>query len=430
MPKPETVIQEHADIDERIYQVRLDSGLSVAVLPRPGFTKAYATYATHYGSIDNAFKVPGTDRTVSVPDGIAHFLEHKMFEKEGGGDAFDDFSRYGASSNAYTDYVSTTFLFSTTSHLQENMDILLDFVQRPYFTEENVAKEKGIIEQEIRMYLDMPGDRLHSNLMKALYHHNSVRLDVTGSVESIRTIRPEDLYLCHRTFYHPSNMHVFVTGDVDAERVIAQVAEAQASREAQPQPPIEREYPHEPAEVRESRVEYRMPVAAPLFMMGFKDEPNHLKGRELLRREIVAAFMWNVLVGRSSSFFARLYEQGLINNRFQAHYTAGLTYGFSVLGSETPDPERLEAELRDTLDKLPISQQDLERQQRRELGEYVGLFQNLEELAYVHNHLVFRGSSLFDIPDLIGSIRVEDMEEFRARQLSPSQTAVSVIFPE
>ncbi len=427
--EPETVIQEHADIDERIYHVRLDSGLSVAVLPRPGFTKTYATYATHYGSIDNAFKVPGTNQSVTVPDGIAHFLEHKMFEKEGGGDVFDDFGRYGASSNAYTDYVSTTFLFSTTSYLHENLDILLDFVQRPYFTEENVAKEKGIIEQEIRMYLDMPGDRLHSNLMKALYHRNPVRLDVTGSVESIRTIRPEDLYVCYRTFYHPSNMHVFVTGDVDADRVIDQVAEAQARRAAQPQQPIERLYPPEPLDVRESRVEHRMQVAAPLFMMGFKDEPNHFTGQELLRREIVGALMWNGLVGRSSAFFAQLYEQGLINNRFQAHYTAGLTYGFSVLGGETPEPERLEAVLRDALGTLPISRQDLERQKRRELGEYVGLFQSIEELAYVHNHLVFRGSSLFDIPDLIRSIRIEDLEEFRARHMSPSQTAVSVIVP-
>ncbi len=426
--KSETLADE--TIGERVHQLRLASGLSVAVLPLRGFTKTYATYATHYGSIDNAFKIPNEHRAVAVPDGIAHFLEHKMFEKRDGGDVFDDFGRYGASANAYTDYTSTTFLFSTTENVSDNLEILLDFLQQPYFTDENVAKEKGIIEQEIRMYWDMPGDRLHSNLMQALYQKNPVRIDVAGSVDSIRTITPDDLYLCHRTFYHPSNMQVFVTGGVDVDRVLDQIVNNQANRQETPQAPIERIYPDEPEGVHLPRVEYEMSVAAPLLLMGYKDTTTRWSGRDLLRRELIANLMWNTLVGRSSELFSRLYQMGLINNRFQAHYSCGLTFGFSGLGGETPDPERLEAELIDGLDKMPLTQRELERQKRRELGEYVSLFQNLEELAYVYNHFAFRGTNLFDIPEVLGSIRLEDVEQFRKTHLNPKERAVSVILPK
>lgn len=423
----ETLVQE--SIDERIVRIELPSGLSIAVLPRPGFTKTYATFATHYGSIDNAFEIPGENRAVEVPDGIAHFLEHKMFEKADGGDVFDDFGRYGASSNAYTDYTSTTFLFSTTSHVTENLEILLDFVQRPYFTKENVEKEKGIIEQEIRMYLDMPGDRLHSNLMRALYQENPVRIDVAGSVEAIRTITPENLYLCHSTFYHPSNMQVFVTGGVDPDRIIDQIVKNQAAKSQHRQAPIARIYPEEPPAVKTDRITHRMPVAAPLFLMGYKDLAVGLSGKDLLRREITASLMWNGLLGRSSSLFAKLYAEGLINNRFQAHYSGGLTFGFSALGGETPDPERLEGILVESLDKMPLTTSDLERQKRRELGEYISLFQNLEEMAYVYNHFRFWGSEVFDIPEVIRSIRIEDVEAFRKSHLASPQRAVSLVLP-
>ncbi len=424
----EVLVQE--SLDERIHRLVLASGLRVSVLPRPGFTKTYATFATHYGSIDNAFQVPQENRAVEVPDGIAHFLEHKMFEKADGGDVFDDFGRYGASSNAYTDYTSTTFLFSTTQHVSENLEILLDFLHQPYFTEDNVTKEKGIIEQEIRMYLDMPGDRLHSNLMSALYQKNPVRIDVAGSVESIRTITPEDLYLCHRTFYHPSNMQVFVTGGVDAERILDQIVENQAKKPQNGQAPIERIYPSEPPGIHQARIEKSMPVAAPLWLMGYKDEQTGLSGRALLRQEMVANLMWNALVGRGSELFSRLYEHGLINDRFQAHYSCGLTFGFSAVGGETPDPKRLEAELVEALDKMPLTVGDLERLKRRELGDYVSLFQNLEEMAYVYNHLTFRGTNLFDVPEVIESIRIEDVEDFRKRHLRETARAVSLITPQ
>ncbi|MDA8194376.1 MAG: pitrilysin family protein [Thermaerobacter sp.] len=420
---------ERPELGEKSYRHRLESGLDVVVIPRPGFKKTFATFATRYGSIDNHFRVPGSDLEMKVPDGIAHFLEHKMFEKQDGGDVFDDFARLGASSNAYTDYTSTTFLFSTTSEVSANLEVLLDFVQRPYFTEDNVEKEKGIIEQEIRMYLDMPGDRLHSNLMRALYHYHPARIDIAGTVESIRAITPDDLYRCHNTFYHPGNMLVLVIGDVDPQAVADQVVHNQQNKQFLRQGDIVRIYPPEPEVVKERRVEQPMPVAAPLFMMGYKDHAAGMTGPAWLRHEIVLGLMWSMLLGRSSALFTDLYQAGLINDRFSARYSGTDTFGFSNLGGETPDPKRLEAVLTERLAQEPLTEEALERLKKREMGDFLGLFQNPEDLAYAFNHFYFRGIDLYSYVDVVASVRLRDIEEARARHLVEDSRALSLIVP-
>ena len=419
----------NVQIGETLYTGRLASGLTIAVVPRPGMKKVFGTFATHYGSIDNTFVVPGASKVTDVPDGIAHFLEHKMFEKEDGGDVFNDFAALGASSNAYTDYTSTTFLFSTTGHVSENLEILLDFVQRPYFTPENVEKEKGIIEQEIRMYLDMPGDRLHSNLMEALYVHHPVRLDIAGSVESIRTITPDMLYECYRTFYHPSNMVVFVTGDVDPEAIFAQVQKNQETKGFENQTEITRIVPEEPIGVKKPRVEQRMAVAAPLFMMGFKDNAVGETGPALLKREIVMGLMWQMLLGKSSATYAELYRQGLINDRFQARYSGGITYGMSALGGETMEPDRLQKTLEARLPQADMVSEDLERLKKKEMGEIIGLFQSPEDLGYVFNTMHFRKIDLLSYLDILASVTIHDVEQARDGHLGKSARSVSLILP-
>src|SRR5690606_2982267 len=209
-------------LEERVVFTRLPSGLEVFVMPRPGFQKRYAVFSARYGSIDNRFRRPGTGQELEVPDGIAHFLEHQLFEDEEG-HVFNSFAALGASVNAYTSHTMTRYPFSTTDNFEAALDRLLDFVQAPHFTPEGVQKEIGIIEQEIRMYQDQPRHRLGMNLLEALYHAHPVRIDIAGTVESIRRIDPETLYACYDTFYHPSNMAVFVVGDVDPEVVLAQV---------------------------------------------------------------------------------------------------------------------------------------------------------------------------------------------------------------
>ncbi|MBX5467031.1 MAG: insulinase family protein [Firmicutes bacterium] len=414
-------------LQEVLVQQTLESGLVVTVIPRPGFKKAYATFTTHYGSIDNHFQPPG-EEPVTVPDGIAHFLEHKMFEKPEGGDVFDDFAALGASANAYTDYTTTTYLFATTQHFYEALTILLDFVQRPYFTPENVEKEKGIIEQEIRMYLDMPQDRLHSHLMRALYQRHPARIDIAGTVESIRTITPEALYRCYGTFYHPSNMMLLVIGDVDPEAVVEAVRANQAAKGYVRQGAIARWFPEEPEAVAAPRVEHRMAVARPLLLVGYKDRPDR-PGWPPLTREVAAGLALGMLVGPSSALYERLYREGLINDRFAARYSHEATFAFAALGGETPDPDRLEAILVEELPRAPLTAADLERIKRKELGGYVALFQNPEELAYWVNHLYFRGIDCFRYPDVLQAVTLEQVEAVRRELLDPAHCAVSVIRP-
>ncbi len=407
----------------------LDSGLEIVVLPKPGLKKTYATYATHYGSIDSHFTRPDTGEKVDVPDGIAHFLEHKMYEKPEGRDVFERFAELGAYTNAYTEYTSTTFLFSATSEIEACLDTLMRLVEEPHFTPENVEKEKGIIEQEIRMYLDMPGDRVRSNLMHALYQKNPVRLDIAGSVESIRTITPDNLYVCYNTFYHPSNMVMFVAGDVETARIIDYVANVEKARHLKPSGRIGRIFPEEPHDVAQKRIEQVMPVSAPLWLMGYKDQKVGFTGVDLLRHDMIRGMMWSLLLGPASKLYNDLYQSGLISERFYAHYTSAATYGLSMLGGETPDPAKLEAVLLERLPHEPFKREDLERLQKKEIGEFVSLFENLEDLAYAFNAFHFRGIDLALIPELLHQITVDDLEKARQEHLKESTRAVSVILP-
>ena len=416
-------------IQETLVTEELPSGLRVSVIPRPGQRRTYATFATYYGSIDSHFRLPDSGHTVDVPDGIAHFLEHKLFEKPDG-DVMSDFSRLGASTNAYTEYLTTTYLFSTTQHQDQCLQILLDFVQEPYFTAENVEKEKGIIEQEIRMYLDMPGDRLHSNLMRALYVGHPVRLDIAGSVDTIRQITPEELYQCYRTFYHPSNMWVFVDGDVDPDRVIAAVSDNQARRDYKRQPPIPRILPEEPAAINQERIAQRMPVALPMLAIGYKDPVADLRGPALARRELVTDLMWSLAIGRSSPLFFELYESGLINDRFGAQYEAAPTYAYSVLSGETRDPDALLERIERGLHNLHFDEEALERHKRRNRGQYLALFNNPGQLAYAYNSFHVRRLELFHYLDELDGITLDAIEERFHQHVRADRRALSLIEPE
>ena len=416
-------------IQETLVTEELPSGLRVSVIPRRGQRRTYATFATYYGSIDSHFRLPESGQTVDVPDGIAHFLEHKLFEKPDG-DVMSDFSRLGASTNAYTEYLTTTYLFSTTEHREKCLEILLNFVQDPYFTPENVEKEKGIIEQEIRMYLDMPGDRLHSNLMRALYVRHPVRLDIAGSVESIRQITPEELYQCYRTFYHPSNMWVFVDGDVDPDRVIAAVFENQAGRDYKRQPPIPRILPEEPPTIHQERIAQRMPVALPMLAIGYKDPVENLSGPALARRELVTDLMWSLAIGRSSALFFELYEAGLINDRFGAQFEAAPSYAYSVLSGETRDPDALLERIERGLQKVHFDEKALERHKRRHRGQYLALFNNPGQLAYAYNSFYVRQVDLFHYLEDLDGITLAAIEERFHEHVRADRRALSLIEPE
>ena len=221
---------EFKQLQEELYHEKLENGLEVYILPKKGFNKTFATFTTKYGSIDNHFVPLGSEEYIKVPDGIAHFLEHKLFEKEDG-DVFQQFSKQGASANAFTSFTRTAYLFSSTSNVELNLDTLMDFVQEPYFSEKTVEKEKGIIGQEITMYDDNPDWRLYYGVIQNLYENHPVRIDIAGTVESISHINKDLLYECYGTFYHPSNMLLFVVGPVNVEQTMKQIKDNQNKKQ-------------------------------------------------------------------------------------------------------------------------------------------------------------------------------------------------------
>ena len=293
-------------VKETVYRETMPNGLEVFVLPKPGFQKTYAAFSTRYGSVDNWFSAGG-EPFVRVPDGIAHFLEHKMFE-EPTGDIFATFATQGASANAFTSFDRTVYLFSATEQIPANLATLLDFVQHPHFTDENVEKEKGIIEQEINMYKDNPDWRVYFGLIDALYHKHPVHIDIAGTVESIRQIDKETLYRCYETFYHPSNMMLFVAGGVDAAETMKLVRDNQAAKSFGPARDIARKFEPEPADVKKPRVLIDLPVSLPKCMIGFKEAAMPQDEQALLRRETTTKLMLETLFGPSSELYQSLYD--------------------------------------------------------------------------------------------------------------------------
>lgn len=418
-------------LQEELHIGRLSSGLNVFVLPRPGFEKKYASFATHYGSVDNCFIPPGGQK-VCVPDGIAHFLEHTLFEKENG-NASDWFSELGASSNAYTSYLLTTYLFSCTNQFEACLDTLLNFVLEPYFSNANIEKERGIIEQELLMYDDMPDRRLILALLQALYHEHPVRIDIGGTVESIHEVTADLLEACYKTFYHPENMSLVVLGDVEPKRVIEQAAENVGKRGFAPRGDIERIFPNEPEVVREQRIELEMTASRPRLAIGYKELPKAPAGREQLRERLLMGLVLRSLFGRSSPLYSALYEDGLIDDSFYSFYESSPTYGHTLIGGETDDPdqllERLQSSIAEQVER-GIDGEEFERLRRAYMGRFLDNFNSLEQVAasFLSHHV--RGTSLFDSFELLASLTVDEANDRLRKHFGTEHFSVAVLRPK
>ena len=418
----------YPQVQETLYREVLDNGLEVIVLPKKGFNKTYATFSTKYGSIDNNFAVGG-EQPVKVPDGIAHFLEHKMFE-EPTGDIFAKFASQGASANAYTTFDRTVYLFSATEQINANIETLIDFVQNPYFTDANVNKEKGIIEQEINMYKDNADWRVYFGLIDALYHNHPVHIDIAGTVESIYQIDKETLYKCYETFYHPSNMLLFVVGGVDAEEVFRLVKANQSAKTFKPQGHISRYFEDEPITVKQERRVVQLPVSLPKCMIGFKEKEVGLTGDDLLRREVTTKLMLEAIIGPSSPLYQKLYEQSLISDSFGHEYNTSTGYCFSVIGGDTPDPAQLTAELRTALEALlreGISSESFERAKRKKIGGYLRMLNSPEAIAGEFTRYSFRDSDMFDVLAYYENCTLEEVNERLRAHFDFNQQSVSIV---
>jgi len=418
---------EYDKIDEVIYKYRHDSGLNAFIIPKKGYSKKYAVFATRYGSINNEFIDPYSGNNIKMPEGVAHFLEHKLFDQKEGS-IMDKFSKLGSSPNAYTSFNKTVYLFSCTGKFSENLELLLSFVQNPYFTETSVEKEKDIIKQEINMYRDNPGWRSFFNLLESLYTENPVRKDIVGNLESIEEIDKDMLYKCYNIFYHPSNMVILVVGDVDAEDVFKQINSSITTKYKNPE--IKRIFPTESCEINKEYSEEKMPVAIPLFQIGFKDDANNLKRDELLMREVLIKILLEILTGRSSQLYNQLYEEGLINSTFEFDYTGEENYAYSVIGGESKDPDRVREKMFDTIDymlKNGVAKEVFERVKKAMYGRTIRWFNSLEKISEVFISSYFKNINLFDYFDIYDKINLEYLSSIMKEHFRLDRFAMSVI---
>ncbi|KEZ50153.1 EF-P 5-aminopentanol modification-associated protein YfmH [Metabacillus indicus] len=398
-------------LQEELFYEKMENGLNVYVLPKKGFNKTYATFTTKYGSIDNEFVPLDQKNMISVPDGIAHFLEHKLFEKEDG-DVFQDFSKQGASSNAFTSFTRTAYLFSSTSNVEKNLETLVDFVQDPYFTEKSVEKEKGIIGQEINMYDDNPDWRLYFGLIQNMFHKHPVGIDIAGTVESISKITKDLLYECYHTFYHPSNMLLFVTGPVDPESILTQIRDNQNKKEFKPQAEIKRAEVKEPDTVAKASEKLKMNVQSSKCLVGLKAKQADRSGQELMKHELSMNLILDMVFGKSSEKYTELYENGLIDDTFSYDYTEESGFGFAMIGGDTDRPDELADEIKQTLLKAKsegIPAERLENAKKKKIGSFLRAINSPEYIANQFTRYSFNEMNLFDVVPVLEQLTNDDI---------------------
>jgi predicted Zn-dependent peptidase len=421
---------DYKELNETLYIYTHKSGLKAFVVPKKGYTKKYASFATYYGSINNKFIVPGEDTINSVPDGIAHFLEHKLFEQKDG-NVMDKFSELGASPNAYTGFNQTVYLFSCTERFDESFKLLLNYVQNPYLTDENVEKEKGIIGQEINMYQDSPGWRSFFNLLQLFYKNNPVRIDIAGTIDSISKINKEILYKCYNTFYHPSNMVVLAVGDVDYNSVFEQVEASIVTNEKRED--IKRIFPEESESLNGSYKEQALSVSMPIFQLGFKDNNKYSETEERIIYEITIKVLLNMLFGRSSEFYNKMYNEGLINSSFAFDFDNEINYSFSTIGGESQDPQKVKDNiitLIDSVKKKGLSEKDFDRILKATKGRFVRQFNSVERISRIFIPMYFKNYNIFDYYKAYDKITLGHTTEAFNKHFNPENLALSVIKPK
>ncbi|BBI34370.1 EF-P 5-aminopentanol modification-associated protein YfmH [Cohnella abietis] len=414
-------------LQETLWHEKLDNGLEVFILPKPGFTKTYATFTTRFGSVDNRFIPPG-GQEIKVPDGIAHFLEHKMFE-EPEGDIFTQFASQGASANAYTSFDRTVYLFTATHEVEANLDTLLHFVQNPYFTDENVEKEKGIIVQEIDMYRDNPDWRVYFGLIEAMYQKHPVHIDIAGTAGSVRSITKEMLYDCYNTFYHPSNMTLFVVGGVDPQETMDRIKQDQASKTFSPGGTIERLFEDEPVQVKEEKKVLELPVSLPKCLFGFKEEAGDAE-QDAVRLELATKLALEALLGASSTLYQELYDDNLISDGFGHEYNTGPGYSFSIIGGETRDPDELVTRVSQALYDAAaqgISPDIFERTRRKKIGAYLRMMNSPESIASEFTRYRHKGGDLFNLVEVYESLTLQEINARIKEHANPQRRAISIV---
>ena len=414
-------------IGEEVFHTTLPNGLPVYIVPKKDFLRKYALFATRYGGMDMRFEKDG--QWLDTPAGIAHYLEHKMFDTEDG-NALQELAKNGAEPNAFTSNAITCYYFDATDKFYESLEILLSFVSIPYFTDESVQKEQGIIGQEIGMIEDNPEWQVYKQLMQALYHTSPARAPVAGSVESISHITAQTLYDCHKAFYTPANMCLVVVGDVKPERIIAAANQILPAKSG---PLIRRDYgAEEELTAAEHFVTAAMEVSMPTFLVGFKCPPQH-GGEEQHRFTAIGELACDVLMGESSPLYARLYAEGLINGSFGAAFDLLPGASYVYAGGDSKDPQAVAEAILAEARRLVSEGVDGDYYRRvvnANFGAALKALNSFESIAVSMAEGCFQGYDPYRFPEVYDSITVEDVLDFLRRNMTRDHMALSIITPK
>ncbi len=413
-------------LDETLLRKVLPNGLTVLVVPKPGFSKKVAYFVTNYGSVHTAFTLDGV--RYETPAGVAHYLEHKMFDLPGR-DVTEEFAALGASPNAFTSYGQTAYYFTCTEQFEAALKLLLEFVSTPWFTEESVEKERGIIAQEILMYADSADSQVMEDMNRCLYHHHPIRVPIAGTVESIQAITPQTLYDCHRAFYHPANMVLCVMGDVDPEAVAA-LAEEVLPREKQ-SVAVPDFGPREPDGALEAVSRREMDVAMTTFQLAFKC-PAPPTGPEYARQELVAGLAAEMLFGQGSQLYQWLYEDGLIDASFGGGEEFGAGTAMITCGGDSENPREVrDCILREAawLAEHGLDETAFARLKRCFLGSRLKNLSSFDGTCYRLAAYHLDGCDFFDFPDLFAQVTAQEVREYLAAHIRPENCALAIVDP-
>ncbi len=414
-------IIKNQKINETVYIETLENGMKIIVIPKKNTKKKYVIWSTKFGSIDNNFIDPTTNKEIKVPDGVAHYLEHKMFENENGVDSLYKMMALGLDANAYTTNDHTAYLFGCTDNFYEGLDELMDFVQHPYFTDENVEKERGIIGQEIGRYDDEPGWKLYVNAMDCLYKNNPIKLDIAGTVESIAKITKEVLYSCYNTFYHPTNMVMCISGNFEAEKIIEEVKNRLLPREKMEE--IKRIYPIEPKGINKKEKEANMGINMPMFMIGYKDELEEDKVKEDLAIQII----FNSLLGKSSKVYQELYNEGLLQTSLDSSYEYSKTYAHALIAGESTNPKKVYEKIKETIANEEISKEDFERSKKKIYGDLVSEYNDVENIGRMYLSDAIKDVNSMEYIDKIDDISIEYVNEILRKLFKENESIISIV---
>lgn len=418
-------IIEDLEVKEKVYTEKMENGLTVMIIPKPNTNKKYAIIGTHFGSIDNKFIVPSKEEVTQIPDGVAHFLEHKMFEQENGTNSLDTLSALGVEANAYTSNDHTAYLFEATDNFEEAFDELMNYVQHPYFTDQNVEKEKGIIIQEINMYADDPGSKVYMEALKCMYNNNPVRIDIAGSVESVKSITKETLYDCYNTFYNPSNMALVLCGDFNPKETIEKIKEKLIQKQVQGE--IKRIYPEEKEEINTAEVENKMDVSQPIFVIGIKD---NIKEKVTAKKAMAIQIILELLLGTSSELYKKLYENKDLIIHPDLDYDFSRNYAHVIISGQAKEPKKIFEELKIRINELKtkgINEEEYNRIKKMVYGSYIMEYNDVGGIARMFLSDYFKGINSFEYIEEYKTLTIEYVNQILNDIFDENKMVISII---